>query len=253
MAAKQDRAFKGIYLRAKSYWVTREGRTITDRASSGKSQTTQYPTVAAAESRFAALVARYTALKDKEDGTNKARAAKPVMISAPKLKRTRALTASELERIATRWPPGTRWQSSDVTKVEGAFPGLRLPAGFRAFAARVGASGDDDLRMLSAREMIRDTKQLVRVPRGTRWVTDDGREVRIHTDHLVAFAAAGPETRWCFCIDAVGEPTVYEHHQDEPRARIRDGNGDRGWISAAAAKPDFADFAAWLRKHAPRR
>jgi hypothetical protein len=37
----------------------------------------------------------------------------------------------------------------------------------------------------------------------------------------------------------------------EPRARIRDGKEDRGWISAGAAKPEFADFASWLRAQKP--
>jgi hypothetical protein len=233
------------------WYVKREGATVSERHWVGMEprggKTTTYATPEIAHAHWKARVATYEAKVGK-------RRAERAPIFAPKAKRGKPLGAAELARLARRWGEGHPWRPADFVAVERAFGEplpLRLPASFRAFAARVGATDGDELRVLSPREMIRDTKKLVRVPRSTRWATEHGTDVRIHTDHLVAFAAAGPEERWCFCVDAPGEPTVYLHHQDEPRARIRDGKADRGWITAAAATPDFADFASWLRARTP--
>jgi len=239
-----------------TYWyVKREGATVSERRwvgmYPGVGTDKTYATPEIAHEHWKQLVAKYEAPAAKRAG----KPAVPALIRAPKTKRSRPLGSSELARLAQRWGNGHPWRSTEFATVERTFAKsrLRLPAAFRAFASLVGATDDDDLRMLSPREMVRDTKKLVRVPRSTSWETEDGTEVRIHTDHLVAFAAAGPEERWCFCVDAPGEPTVYLHHQDEPRARVRDGKGDLVWISAKIAKPDFADFASWLRAQRPTR
>jgi hypothetical protein len=251
LAAKSIKKFKSGDT---SWYVAREGATVSERRWVGmyqrgaKSKT--YATPEIAHEHWKAQVAAY----DAQLAKHKVERASRGPIVAPKVKRGKPLGATELTRLAKRWGDGKPWRPADVVAVERAFAKplrLRLPAAFRAFAAQVGAAGAGELRVLSSRDMIRDTKKLVRVPRSARWETDDGHEVRIHTDHLVAFAADGPEARWCFCVDAPGEPTVYLHHQDQPRARIRDGKDDRGWISAAAAKPDFTDFASWLRAQKP--
>ena len=73
------------------------------------------------------------------------------------------------------------------------------------------------------------------------------RRTELSTNHLVAFASGGND-QCAFCFDvtqrgADREYPVYDHYQDEPRARVR-ASGE--WEDPADATPDFPSFAAWL-------
>jgi hypothetical protein len=125
-----------------------------------------------------------------------------------------------------------------------------LPPSYRAFlehASRLAISwgdnvGHDEFILLSPNE-LRETGGIVYMPKDVS--RDEG--VYLTTNHLVPFASGGnDECAFCFDVTqarADGEYPVYFHHQDEPRARRQ---VDGAWEDPASAKPDFADFAAWL-------
>lgn len=126
------------------------------------------------------------------------------------------------------------------------------PPSYRRFMAAFGS-----LRVLDADgevagfcvytpgEVAEQTRDFVHVPAGVGWEDDDGRECTLTTNHLIAFADAGGEARWCFDTEAPGpggELPVCLHHQDEPlHARSRESGAQ---VSERAH--DYPDFLSWL-------
>lgn len=126
------------------------------------------------------------------------------------------------------------------------------PPSYRRFMAAFGS-----LRVLDADgevagfcvytpgEVAEQTRDFVHVPDGVGWEDDDGRECTLTTNHLIAFADAGGEVRWCFDTDAPGpggELPVCLHHQDEPQhARSRETGAQ-----VTARAHDYPDFMSWL-------
>jgi predicted DNA-binding WGR domain protein len=193
-----------------------------------------------------------------------AREAKAVPASLPARTRTgdrrldallaKVWTGAEQRRLSiTVIPPAPK----RGVVVSSLFAPLVVPPSFERLIQSLGTlrvehDGDEALRILTPAEMKKDTRELVRVPRGTRWADDDGVEQRITTDHLVAFAAEGPESRWCFSkrhVGADGELAIFLHHQDEPDAAFVVGT-ERPIV--AKRRPDAKHFIAWLALQARR-
>jgi hypothetical protein len=126
----------------------------------------------------------------------------------------------------------------------------KLPPSYRQFLAhhsrlaiKWGENlGHDEFVILDPDE-IGETGGVVYMPADVS--RDEG--VYLSTNHLVPFASGGND-ECAFCFDVTrpspdGEYPVYFHHQDEPRARLKDGGA---WEDPENATPDFPSFAAWL-------
>lgn len=124
-------------------------------------------------------------------------------------------------------------------------PSLREALGhFSSAAISWGPSlGHEEFVILSPRGIAR-YNNIVYLPDGVSRGAD---APELSTNHLVAFASGGnDECAFCFDVTqkgANGEYPVYYHHQDEPRARLRESGK---WEDPADVTPDFPSFAAWL-------
>lgn len=174
-----------------------------------------------------------------------ARAAKFAESNGARLQIEPGLTDAQIDAIAKSIKPHTGPFS---------FP---IPPSYRAFLKRHGGiyltGGEfhpDAFGILGPADIKTDTRELVHVPKGVEWETEAGDPCVIGTNHLVAFAVADSEARWCFCTDSVGpdgELPVYYHHQDEPRCAKDVKTG--AWINPSAKKPSFRSFPEWLRAY----
>lgn len=132
-----------------------------------------------------------------------------------------------------------------------------VPPSYRAFLKLWGGAavsgGDftgDEFRILTLDQVVGDTEELVHMPEGVIWEDDEGREVEISTTHLVAFAAADIEARWCFGTDTPGEEgelPVFYHQQDEPLCARDVETGQP--IDPEGAEPTYRDFTEWLHDY----
>lgn len=133
----------------------------------------------------------------------------------------------------------------------GTVPEWSLPPSLRAALAHFSSAtiswgpsvGHEEFVILTP-EGMSEWGEIVYLPEGIARGAD-GPE--LSTNHLVPFASGGND-ECAFCFDVTqpnedGEYPVYYHHQDEPRARVRE-SGD--WEDPADATPDFPSFAAWL-------
>ncbi len=157
--------------------------------------------------------------------------------------RVTPLTSREIDEFASRIRP-------HFGKVH-----YEPPPSYRAVLNQFGPLDypldDDDagFRLLTPREVVVDTRELVHVPKGVEWEDASGRACIISTNHLVAFAEwpLDHESRWCFDIEAQtrdGESPVYFHDQDEPMCAKDVKTGQ--WVNPTSQKPAYANFSAWL-------
>jgi hypothetical protein len=183
--------------------------------------------------------------------TAKAAPAKPVVIDVESL--VYQLVAAAAERDAS-----VVYGALPLPAIDGIAaivpPGVQFvpPPSYRKFMAAFGSlralDADGELAgfcVYTPKEVASKTRQFVRIPAGVRWEDEDGRPCTLSTDHLLAFANAGPEAQWCFDASAPGpggELPVCYHHQDEPmHARSRE-SGAR----VSSRGHDYPDFLAWL-------
>jgi hypothetical protein len=115
---------------------------------------------------------------------------------------------------------------------------VKGPEAYRRFVSSFGAVRIGDVEVLgSARQQQSVFKRLVEIPREV--LEDEG---EITTEHLIPFAAQGPETVWCFCQESKNW-WVYRHHQDEPAAIYVDS---KKWIRGDLSRPDYRNFEDWV-------
>lgn len=160
-------------------------------------------------------------------------------------------TAKPPGKLALKPPQRDGDKRLKAPKPEWGNVSWQLPPSYREFIARHSrlqakwgnTESHGEFIVLDPKE-IRTTSGIVYMPKDVAY--DQG--AAITTNHLVPFASAGDE-ECAFWFDVSnssrdGEYPVYYHHQDQPRARYQ-ANGT--WVgNAGNAKPDFANFGAWL-------
>jgi hypothetical protein len=225
-------------------------KTAVKKAAAKKTEVSK-KTVAKKPAAKKAAVKKPAAKKQPAKKVAKAAPAKPVVIDVESL--VYKLVASAAER--------------DASVVYGALPPAAIdgiaaivppavqfvpPPSYRKFMAAFGslraldADGEIvEFCVYTPKEVAAQTRSYVRIPAGVRWEDEDGRPCTLSTDHLIAFARAGVEGRWCFDASAPGsggELPVCYHHQDEPlHARSRESGAQ-----VSSRGHDYPDFLAWL-------